>query len=150
MNVDLWKYDDLEMTVLCCLFLHPEFMEETILEEKYFKTKSAVWIYMKSFYERFKTFDLALMLSMSKQKNSILKTIMALMDYDPVSSNFKLYEQMLIEKYNETERDDWIREKTFEIATDYYFKKISREEFEIKTMGAVKMADELFKGVVKE
>ena len=150
MNTDLWKYDDLEMTVLCCLFLHPEFMEETILEEKYFKTKSAVWIYMKSFYERFKTFDLALMLSMSKKKNNILKTIMALMDYDPVSSNFKLYEQRLVEKYQESEQDDWMREKALEIATDYYFKKITKEEFENKILGLSKMADELFKVVMKE
>ena len=149
MNVDLWKYDDLEMTVLCCLFLHPEFMESTILEDKHFKTKSAVWIYMKSFYERFKTFDLALMLSMSKQKNSILKTIMALMDYDPIGSHFKLYEQMLVEKYEESERDEWTREKALEIATDFYFKKITKEEFENKIMGLSKVADEIFK-VVKE
>ena len=145
MNVDLWKYDDLEMTVLCCLFLHPEFMESTILEEKHFKTKSAVWIYMKSFYERFKTFDLALMLSMSKQKNSILKTIMALMDYDPIGSHFKLYEQRLVEKYDESEKENWIREKTFEVTTDYYFKKITKKEYEDALIGINKTADELFK-----
>ena len=124
-----WKYDDLELTTLACLFLHPECMEGTILEDKYFKNRRAVWIYMKTFYQKFKTFDLSLMTSFAKNKNKVLDVIMALMDYEPVPSNFKLYEKRLIEMYEQEEKEKRLIDIYYQPATDLFLGNIKLQEY---------------------
>lgn len=127
-----WKYDDLELATLACLFLHPEKMETTILEDKHFKNRGAVWIYMKTFYQKFKTFDLSLMTSFAKNKNKVLDVIMVLMDYEPVPSNFKLYEKRLIEMYEQEEKEKRLIDIYYQLATDLFLGNISLHDYKEK------------------
>lgn len=127
-----WKYDDLELTTLACLFLHPKFMEDTILEEKHFKNRKNLWIYMKTFYDKFKTFDLSLMLSFAKKRDRVSNMILNLMDYDPVSSNFKKYEKRLVEMYELEEKEKMLVDIYYQLATDLFLGNISLHDYKEK------------------
>lgn len=123
-------YNNLELCVLGCLILNPKYMEETILEEKHFKKYKHIWIYLNSFYDRFKTFDLTLMCSFSKNRNKTLRLIMELMDYDFSYLKFKDYEARLIEMYNTSAIVEEKIERYYRLATDLYFRNISIDIFE--------------------
>ena len=67
-----YKIDDLEFSILSCLLIKPELMENVILEDKHFKRTQRMWQFMKSFYKKFKTFDINLMYSICKDKWQIV------------------------------------------------------------------------------
>ena len=67
------KYDDLEMVVLNCFLINSELIENTILEDKHFLKNKRMWKFMKSFYSKFKTFDMHLMASVCKDKNQMVE-----------------------------------------------------------------------------
>ena len=62
------KYNDLEISLLSCILIKPELMEEVVLDDKYFVKTKRIWLFMKSFYKKFGTFDLTLMCSVVKEK----------------------------------------------------------------------------------
>lgn len=62
------EYAEMELNVLTCLILEPELMSKMFLDEKYFITYKRLWKYMKSFYEKYKTFDIGLMCSLCGAK----------------------------------------------------------------------------------
>ena len=67
------KYNDLELSILSCLLQKPSLMNEVILEDKHFIKHQKIWLFMKAFYNRYKTFDIQLMYSICKDKWQIVQ-----------------------------------------------------------------------------
>ena len=104
-----------------------------------------MWKFMKTFYEKFKTFDINLMTSICKDKWQVINYIMVLMDYEIITSNFDKYQKRLIELYDESEKENWVIEKIYDLANKLYVKSIDLEEFELKKEKIYKDADKIFK-----
>lgn len=136
-------YNDLELGLLSCLIIHPEYMETTVLEEKYFKKYKNIWIYLKSFYDKFKTFDLTLMCSFSKNRDKTLNMVMGLMDCEVVCYNFKKYEQRLIDMYNQSKTDEAKIQRYYELASNVLFGNIDLATYEKEIRKELLANDEL-------
>lgn len=134
------RYDNLELRILSCLVLKPELMNKLVVEDKHFKAYYRLWKFMKAFYSKFGTFDCELMYSVCKDKYQILKYMEFLLDLEPTTKNFNLYQKQLIEQYEENERDKIAIEKIYEWANELYVRNMSVDKF--KTL-----IDELYKTI---
>ena len=141
------NYVDLEISILSCLLQRPELMKDTILEDKYFIKHKKIWLFMKAFYNKFKNFDITLMLSISKNKYRMSEYICWLAEQEPAPSLFKQYEKQLIDLYNETKKDKWIIEKVYELTNDLYVRNIKVNEYIEKVKEIYDNAEEIFKEV---
>lgn len=124
--------NDLELNILSCLLLKPELMKEIIVEDKHFVKHPRLWRYMKAFYKKFGTFDVQLMFAVSKDKWHIVNYMEMLVDIDTNISNFKKYEELLIELYNEDQAEKEKIELIYSYATDLYVRNINLEQFKEK------------------
>ena len=138
------KYNELELSILSCLLQRPELMKEVKLENKYFINYKKLWIFMKSFYEKFEDFDLVLMVSVAKDKYHIIEYIKILVDLEATPSNFKKYQDLLIEQYKQKKKEVFLKERIFKLATDLYVGNIDIEKFKNKLRGSFFTANELF------
>ena len=138
------NYVDLEISILSCLLQRPELMEDTILEDKYFIKHKKIWLFMKAFYKRFKNFDITLMMSISKNKYRMSEYICWLAEQEPAPSLFKQYEKQLIDLYNETKKEKWIIEKSYELANDLYVRNIKVDEYIDKIKQIYDNAEKIF------
>lgn len=124
------KYNDLELSVMSCLLLKPELMNELIVEDKHFIKYQRLWQFMKAFYIKFKNFDIQLMYSICKDKYHIIHYMTILLQIEPTPRLFHDYQKQIIELYNENENDKWIIEKTYELSNKLYVRSITIDEFE--------------------
>ena len=138
------NYVDLEISILSCLLRKPELMENTVLEDKYFIKHKKIWLFMKAFYNKFKNFDITLMMSISKNKYRMSEYICWLVEQEPALSLFKQYEKQLIDLYNESKKDKWIIEKVYELSNDLYVRNITTKDFKNKVVAIYKNADKIF------
>jgi len=138
------KYDDLELTVLSCLLQKPEYMKNTILKDEYFVKHKRLWIFMKTFYKKYKTFDFNLMYAVVDNKFKFMMHIQQLADYEILTNHFKEYELMLKEKYYEDKKEQWIREQMFGLVNQFYVKIINLSEFKLKCDKIYSDADIIF------
>lgn len=136
------KYNDLEMSILSCLLQRPELMSEVVLEDKHFKKHKRVWIFMKSIYKKFGTFDIVLMNSVCKNKYQLMEYVRWLLEVEPAPSLFTKYQQQLIDLYNEEEKDTFFIDKIYQYANDLYVRNINVKQFKDKV-------DELYKRKVE-
>lgn len=139
------KHDDLELTVISCLLNNPEYMKETILKDEYFVKHKRLWKFLKVFYNKYKTFDLNLMYAVADDKPMFMMHMEQLTDYEILTNHFKEYELMLKEKYYEDEKEQWISEQVFGLASEFYVKSIDLNEFKIKLDKIYEYADRYFK-----
>jgi hypothetical protein len=139
------NYVDLEISILSCLLQRPELMEDTILKDMYFVKHKKIWLFMKAFYKRFKNFDITLMLSISKNKYRMSEYICWLVEQEPAPSLFKQYEKQLIDLYNETKKEKWIIDKTYELSNELYVRNIKVNEYIEKVKEIYNNANEIFK-----
>lgn len=137
-----FKVDDLEFTILACLLMKPELMEKLTLEDKYFRRTQRMWSFMKAFYGKFKNFDINMMYSMCSDKWQIIKYISLLLEFEPMTSNFDLYQKQLIELYEENKKDKEIIQKVYTLANELLVRKISTSDFKNKV-------DEIYKKEVE-
>lgn len=107
-----WEYENelldsdydipnLEEAVLSCLLQDDTLMNYLIVSEKDFHEYSKTFKYMKQFYEKFHCFDLTLMTIKNdfKERSQFIDTFVKLKCYETAISNFKLYQEALLE-YN--------------------------------------------------
>ena len=139
------QYNDLELSILSCLLLKPELMNDLTLEDKYFTKHQRLWQFMKSFYNKFKTFDCVLMCEVCKDKYQLMNNIVLLLETEPIPDNFYKYQKELIEIYNELEKDKYIRNKVYELANNLMVKNINVSDFRNKVDEIYKNANEIFK-----
>ena len=123
------KYNNLEMSILSCILLKPELMEQVIFEDKHIVKRQRLWQFMKAFYDRYKTFDIQLMYSICKDKWQIIENIIQLLDYEPAPSLFEMYQKQLIDLYNEGQDNRIKIDKVYKLANELYVRKITIEEF---------------------
>ena len=140
-----YKIDDLEFSILSCLLIKPELMEKVILEDKYFRKTQRMWQFMKSFYKKFKTFDINLMYSVCKDKWQIVEYISLLLEFEPTASAFDKYQKQLIELYEEQEKDKWIIEKIYGLANELLVRNISTGDFKKEVEKIYYQSDEIFR-----
>ena len=140
----------LEFYILSSLIIYPNLMEKIHIEDKYFPKYQRLWQFMKAFYAKFKTFDIKLMRSICKDKFQITNYIQMMVDcgpiHKPTNEEFELYQQRLIENYNESKKDNWIIERVFELANKLYVRNISTQQFKIDIEDIYNNANEIFKG----
>lgn len=144
------KYNDLELSILSCIVQKPELMDQVILDDKYFVKHKKIWLFMKSFYNKFHNFDFALMYSICKDKYRIVEYIMWLMEKEPRLFLFNDYQKQLMELYDELEKEKYIIEKIYSLANDLYVRSITSDEFKIKLNDIYKNADEIFRKEEKD
>ena len=123
------KYNNLEMSILSCILLKPELMEQVIFEDKHIVSKQRLWQFMKAFYNRYKTFDIQLMYSICKDKWQIVQNIIQLLEYEPSPSLFDTYQKQLIDLYNEGKENKIRIDKVYKPANELYVRNITIEEF---------------------
>lgn len=139
------KYDDLELSILCCFLQKPNLLDKTILDEKYFVKHKKIYIFLKAIYKKFKTLDLNIMYSISKNKFRTIEYIVWIAQYSAFPSLFTTYEKQLIDLYKENKKDKWIIDKVYELSNDLYVRNLEVSEFRSKVEDIYKNADEIFK-----
>ena len=68
-----------------------------------------------------------------------------LLELESAPSLFEMYQQQLIDLYNENKKDKYIIEETYKLANELYVRNITTEEFKHKIVAIYKNADEIFK-----
>ena len=141
----MYNYGELELRILSCFWLKPELLETTKLENKHFKNNEKIFVLFKSFYKKFGNLDIPTVCSLVKDRYKFMDYMKIITQLEPVADNFQMYEDLLIELYNESEQEKWLREKTFELANDLYLKNITCEQFKDKFYTLYNKAKEIFK-----
>lgn len=139
---------DLELSILSCLILDPDLNKKLRVNDIHFKKHRRMFLFMKSFYERFGTYDIQLMYSVCKDKWHIINYLEMLMDVEITTKNFELYQDRLIEQYYTSEKDKWIAEKVFQKASDLFVGKISSLMFKNEIEKIYKDAEEIHNNIL--
>lgn len=139
------KYISLELDILSCLLQRPELMKEIKFDDRHIIKYKKLWLFMKSIYERYGDFDIVLMTNASQNKYRLMDFIEMLIDREPAPSKFNLYQERLIELFNETKKEKWIKEKIYKLANDLYLGSITYQDFKDKLVPIEMKADKLFK-----
>ena len=126
------KYNNLERSLLSCILINPKLMETTILEDKYFVNYQRIWKFMQAFYKKFQTFDITLMCSVCKNQYKFIQYIIDILEEEPTSNNFELYQKQLIDLYNEEEKERCLIKKIYEITCDLWVRNINTKQFKEK------------------
>lgn len=139
------KYNDLELSILGCFIQKPDLLDKTKLQDKHFIKHAKIFTFFKAVYKKFGTLDFNIMYSISKNKYRIIEYIVWISQYYGFPSLYELYEQQLIDLYEETEKNKYIIEKVYELANDLYVRNLEVSEFRNKVEEVYKNADEIFK-----
>lgn len=139
------KYNDLEMSVLSCIILKPELMNQIKFEDKHIIKHNRLWQFMKAFYKKFGNFDPALMFDMCSNNWKLVMYIERLADLELSANHFEEYQQRLIESYEELQKDKWVINKVYNLANDLYVRNIKVSEFQEKVKKIYEDADRLYK-----
>lgn len=139
------KNYDLETSILCCFMLKPELMETTKLEDKHFVKNQRMWKFMKSFYKKFGTFDITLMISVIDDKYKLMRYIIDIFNTEPTPLMFEKYEKQLIDLYNEDKKEKWIIHKIQQETDNLWLRNINSKEFLLRVNEIINNANEIFK-----
>lgn len=140
------EYNILEESILSCLLIKPELIEKIKLEDKHFVHYQRLWQFMKSFYKKFKNFDIPLMCSVCKNKYQLMSYLIAISDIEPTTLNFENYQRQLLELFEESEKEKMIIEKIYALSNDLIVRNINLTQFENELKKIYKESDETFKG----
>ena len=140
------EYYGIELSILSCLILKPELMSELILEDKHFIKYQRIWQYMKSFYNKYKTFDLQIMFAVCKNKYELMDYIEKLVINEVDVDNFNLYQNELLKSFEENKKERWIKNKVFVLANELINQNIDLKEFDLKYKKLYEDVNILFKG----
>lgn len=136
--------NDIELCVLSCLLIKPDLMNNLKVEDKYFIKHNRTWQFMKSFYKKYKTFDISLMYSVCSNKYHLIEYLQQVLEVTVDYWNFDKYQDALIEQYNENKKDKWIKEQIYILANDLYIGNIKVNEFQNKVQEIYNNANEIF------
>lgn len=123
------NYYNLELNILSCLLQRPELMKEVKIEDKHFIKYKKIWLFMKSFYHKFGTFDIELMVNVVNNKYKIMDYIAEIIMKDPTPSFFDKYQTALLDIYNQKKEEKEIIEKIYLLSNELYNKNIDLEKF---------------------
>jgi hypothetical protein len=140
------KYDDLEICILSCLLIKPDLMKNIKFEDKHIRKHKGMWKFMKAFYSKFGNFDINLMHSVCKDKWHIINYIELLACEDGLPCYFEDYQNRLIEKYNETQKDDYIIDKIYDLNMDLICRRIKTNDYKYKIDEIFEKANKIYEG----
>ena len=137
---------DLETNILACLLLEPDLMKKLKFEDKHFTKRQRLWQFMKAFYDKYQTFDPVLMYNACKNKYSIMTHLEALLDTPALPAMFDVYQEELIEEYNQSEIDKAYISQVYENATNLLVGSITIDDFEVRLAKLSKGRNEYIEG----
>lgn len=140
------KYDDLEICILSCLLIKPDLMKNIKFEDKHIRKHKGMWKFMKAFYNKFGNFDINLMHSVCKDKWHIINYIELLACEDGLPCYFEDYQNRLIEEYNETQKDDYIIDKIYDLNMDLICRRIKTNDYKYKIDEIFEKANKIYEG----
>ena len=141
----MYNYGNLELLVLSCIWLKPKLLETTKLKDKHFINSKKIWSFMKAYYKKFGTFDSELMCKVASNKYKMVDYLKVISELEPTPSNFEMYENLLIELYEEEKKEKWLRSKALDLANEFYNKAIDSKEFKNKINDLYIQVEEIFK-----
>jgi hypothetical protein len=100
---------------------------------------------MKAYYKKFGTFDSEFMCKVASNKYKMVDYLKVLSQLEPTPANFEMYENLLIELYEEEKKEKWLRGKALDLANEFYNKVIGSKEFKDKINDLYVQAEEIFK-----
>lgn len=125
----MFDYGHIELSILSCFWLKPELLNETKLEEKHFKYGKKIFVLFKSFYKKFGNLDIESICHLVNDQYKFMDYMKVITQQEPTVANFKMYEDLLIDLYNEEDHERWLRSAAFSIANDFYTRNINSKEF---------------------
>lgn len=135
---------DLELNVLGCLLIKPELMNELIVEDKHFIKHQRTWQFIKACYKKFGALDISLMYSVCSNKYHLVEYLEQVMNANFDFWNFEKYQKRLIEQYEESKKDKWIKDKIYILANDLYVGNIKVKDFQNKISEIYDNAEQIF------
>lgn len=120
-------------------------MNNLILEDKHFVRHQRIFKFMKTFYEKYKTFDIQLMFAICKDKYQIIEYLQMLVCNDVEIENFEKYQKMILELIEENKKDKWVIEKIYNLANELYIRKINCADFDMNYKKILEDANKIFK-----
>ena len=140
----IFMNNNLEICILSCLLIQPDLMKNIRVEDKHFKKHKGMWKFMTSFYKKFGNFDINLMHSVCKDKWHIINYIELLVCQDGLPCYFEKYQDRLIEQYEESQKDDYIIDKIYELNMDLINRNIKVSEYKQKVNEIYVIADKVY------
>lgn len=123
------EYYKIEECVLSSLILRPELMEGLDLDDKYFVKFRRLWIFMKTFYEKFKCFDIEIMKSVCTNQSSLVRYVSKVMESDARYVRFDLYVTRLKEMFEEDKNEVAKIEVIYKLANQLYNRNLKLKDF---------------------
>lgn len=120
---------NLEETILSCLLQKPELMENLTVNESHFIYNKAIFIFIKNFYDMYKTLDITLMVSKCANKYKLMERLQILVLLEPIPKNIAFYETELIRSLEEKKEEKENIIKIYNIANKLYLRDIDIEQF---------------------
>lgn len=136
----MYDYAEVELSLLSCFWLSPKLLEETKLEEKHFIHYKRLFVLFQSFYKKFGNLNIESVCNAVKDQYKLMRYIKDVIEKEPLPNRFEMYQSLLLELYNESKEEKWLREKAFELANDFYMKNINSKQFK-------EQIDNLYKNV---
>ena len=125
----MYDYAEVELSLLSCFWLNPKLLEETKLEEKHFIHYKRLFVLFQSFYKKFGNLNIESVCNVVKDQYKLMRYIKDVIEKEPLPNRFEMYQSLLLELYNESKEEKYLREKTFQLANDFYLKNINSKEF---------------------
>lgn len=124
-------YADLEETILACLLIKPELIEELKVEEKHFTKFGYVLTFFKKFYTKHRCLDISLMFSVLKGSSEmkLLDIITYLLDIFALPTHFEEYQRELITNFEKNKKKEWVVTKIYDKASDLYMGNMELDKF---------------------
>lgn len=135
MEKENFRYNNfviLEQAILSCLLQKPELTEKLILEPKHFTKHKSTYLFMKSFYNKFKNYDFILMSTVCVDKWNLINDITDLLQIVPTTVNFGEYQQQLIALHEGDEIEKNKIKQIVNLAIELKAREITTEEFKRK------------------
>lgn len=127
--ITMYDYVEIELSLLSCFWLNPKLLEKTKLEEKHFIHYKRLFVLFQSFYKKFGNLNIELVCNVVKDQYKLMRYIKDIVEKEPLPNRFDMYQDLLLELYNESKEEKYLREKTYALATDLYMKNITSKEF---------------------
>lgn len=136
------KIENLELNILSCMLTKPELMKKLKIDEKYFVKYKKIWLFMKAFYQKYQTFDFALMGAVVNNQYKLCEFLEEYCNDKGFVSSFEKYQNELVACYEEDKAKKKMAEDIYLLANNLYLKTISLEDFKNKI-------DEMYKNFSK-
>lgn len=123
------KQKNMELNIMCCVLMRPELMEQIEIEDREFTNFKRLWRFLKTFYNKFETFDIELMASVCNDKYQIIEYVQMILERQATTVNFKKYQKALLDLNHKKKLEDFFTDKAYEYVFELGTSTITSDEF---------------------